>query len=80
MSCAWWEDAVADVLHKDDKWRVAAGSAPADERTRVLKHDETFAIYDRYGDIQSVGLGEEGLYHQDTRFLSYQVLSIDGGK
>ncbi|MES2356447.1 MAG: amylo-alpha-1,6-glucosidase [Pseudomonadota bacterium] len=61
-----------------DKWYVSATSSPADERTRVLKHNETFALFDRYGDIQSIGLGEEGIYHQDTRFLSHQELLING--
>ena len=69
---------MADRIQINDKWYVSATSAPADERTRVLKHNDTFGLFDRYGDIQSTGLGEEGLYHQDTRFLSLQELLIDG--
>ena len=41
-----------------------------DEQTRVLKQGDTFAVFDHYGDIQNTGLGEEGIYHDGTRFLS----------
>ena len=40
------------------------------EPTRVLKHDETFAVFNRYGDVIPIGLGEQGLYHLGTRHLS----------
>jgi glycogen debranching enzyme len=68
---------VADTPDADDRWRVAAGAARADDRTRVLKHDDTFGVFDRYGDIQATGLGEEGLYHLDTRFLCRELLLVD---
>jgi glycogen debranching enzyme len=48
----------------------------ADELSRVLKHGETFAVFDHYGDIKPAGLGEEGLYHEGTRFLSCQILRL----
>ena len=61
-----------------EQWYILATSSPTDERRRVLKHNETFALFDRFGDIQSIGLGEEGIYHGDTCFLSHQELLIDG--
>ncbi|HVO23920.1 MAG TPA: amylo-alpha-1,6-glucosidase [Candidatus Margulisiibacteriota bacterium] len=57
---------------------ILAASSPADERTRVLKHGDTFAVLDRYGEIKSGGLGEEGLYHDGTRFLSCLLLELEG--
>ena len=57
---------------------ILAASSPTDERTRVLKHGDTFAVLDRYGDIKPGGLGEEGLYHDGTRFLSCLVLELEG--
>ncbi|HET9212828.1 MAG TPA: amylo-alpha-1,6-glucosidase [Thermoanaerobaculia bacterium] len=48
---------------------LATGSRP-DERTRVLKHGESFGVFDRGGAIRTEGLGELGLFHQGTRFLS----------
>jgi glycogen debranching enzyme len=42
----------------------------------VLKHGDTFAVFDHYGDIKPTGLGEEGLYHEGTRFLSCLILRL----
>src|SRR5216683_4858867 len=46
--------------------------------TRVLKHGDTFAVFDRCGDITRGGLGEQGLYHHGTRHLSRFGLDLDG--
>src|SRR5579864_7622788 len=35
-----------------------------------------FAVFDRYGNIRSSGLGEHGLYYDGTRFLSRLMLSL----
>ncbi|MBI3898036.1 MAG: amylo-alpha-1,6-glucosidase [Gammaproteobacteria bacterium] len=66
-----------DVVQIEDRWYVLATSSRADDRTRVLKHGETFGLFDRYGDIQHLGTGEQGLYHQGTRFLSHFDLRIN---
>src|SRR3990170_4823499 len=58
------------VVEVDGRYYILATSSPADESDRVLKHGESFAIFDRWGDIKPVGMGEEGLYHRGTRFLS----------
>jgi glycogen debranching enzyme len=60
--------------------RIQAPSSVADERTRVLKHNDTFAVLDHYGDIKPGGLGEEGLYHEGTRYLSCFLLELEGGR
>ena len=60
-------------------FRILAASSLADERTRVLKHGDTFAVFDHYGDIKPEGLGEEGLFHDGTRFLSGLLLDLEGG-
>ncbi len=61
-------------------FRILAASSLADERTRVLKHGDTFGVFDHYGDIKPGGLGEEGLYHDGTRFLSGLLLDLEGGR
>src|SRR5437588_7573546 len=61
---------------KIDPFYIAAPSPLADELSRVLKHGETFAVFDHYGDIKPAGLGEEGLYHEGTRFLSCLMLRL----
>ncbi|MEN3366261.1 MAG: hypothetical protein V7606_3535 [Burkholderiales bacterium] len=69
---------MVEKIQLGGKWFILATSSPADERRRVLKHNEIFAMFDRFGDIQPIGLGEEGIYHGDTCFLSQQELLIDG--
>jgi glycogen debranching enzyme len=61
-----------------DPRHVLAPSAAIDDRTRVLKHDDTFAVFDHVGQIKLTGLGEEGLYHEGTRYLSCLMLELDG--
>jgi glycogen debranching enzyme len=50
--------------------------ARADERTRVLKHDNTFAVFNHLGDIDGRGRSEFGLFHRDTRFLSRMSMHL----
>lgn len=49
---------------------IATETPPADDRTRVLKYGAMFAVFDRYGDIRNVGLKEQGIFCEGTRFLS----------
>ncbi len=49
---------------------IATTSSPADDRAHVLKYGRMFFVFDRHGDVQVSGLGEEGLFHDGTRFLS----------
>ena len=67
-----------EVVSLHEQYYIQATSSRADDRTRVLKHDETFAVFDRFGDVQPVGLGEQGVYHDGTRFLSRLELRIGG--
>jgi glycogen debranching enzyme len=69
---------MVEKVRLGEKWYILATAAPADESRRVLKHNDTFALFDRFGDIQSTGLGEEGIYHGDTSFLSQLELLIEG--
>jgi glycogen debranching enzyme len=69
---------MVEKIRLGEQWYILATSSPADERRRVLKHNDTFAMFDRFGDIQPIGLGEEGIYHGDTCFLSHQELLIEG--
>jgi glycogen debranching enzyme len=62
---------------RDDQWAVE-GSPLADERTRVLKAQDTFGVFDRYGDVRYVRGTQHGLYHAGTRFLSQLALTLDG--
>jgi glycogen debranching enzyme len=69
---------MVEKIRLGEQWYILATSSPTDERRRVLKHNDLFAMFDRFGDIQPIGLGEEGIYHGDTCFLSHQELQIEG--
>ena len=67
-----------DAIRIAERWYVLASSSRADDRTRVLKHGETFAVFDRFGDVQLIGTGEHGIYHQGSRYLSHLELRLNG--
>jgi glycogen debranching enzyme len=67
-----------DTIRIAESWYVLATSSRTDDRTRVLKHGETFAVFDRFGDVHPIGTGEHGVYHQGTRFLSQWELRVNG--
>jgi glycogen debranching enzyme len=71
---------VEEIISVNDQFYILASSSMADDRTRVLKHGETFGVYDRYGDIQPVGRGTQGVFHQGTRFLSRQEVFLNNDR
>jgi len=66
-----------EIIQVKDQFYILVTSARLDGRTRVLKHDDTFAVFDLAGDIGRVGQGAEGLYHDGTRFLSRLELRLE---
>lgn len=69
---------MSELIEIEGQYYIRSTSSMADTRTFVLKHEDTFAVFDRYGDIQPVGLGEQGIFHEGTRYLSSMVLTING--
>ena len=69
-----------EIISVNDQFYILASSSMADDRTRVLKHGETFGVFDRYGDIQPVGRGTQGVFHQGTRFLSRQEIFLNNDR
>ena len=67
-----------DLIQVQDQFYILATASKATERTAVLKHDDTFAVFDYSGDIGAFGTGEQGLYHEDTRYLSRFRLRFNG--
>ncbi|ACM20281.1 glycoside hydrolase [Geotalea daltonii FRC-32] len=67
-----------EVIQIEDQYYILATSDRGADRTRVLKEGETFAIFDCHGDIQPLGLGEQGIFHEGTRFLSKLELRFAG--
>jgi len=58
-----------DVIEVGQHFYIRASSSLADDRTRVLLNGDTFAVFDRSGDIQPVGFGQQGIFHWETRHL-----------
>jgi hypothetical protein len=54
-----------EVIRVRDEFYIRSSSPRVDVRTRVLKQGGTFAVFDRFGDIETFGTGELGLYYQD---------------
>ena len=69
---------MSEVIQIGSQHYILATSSRADDRTWVLKSGDSFAVLDRYGDIQPIGLGEQGLYHEGTRFLSRLEVELEG--
>jgi len=69
-----------DVIEIGQRFYIRADSSLADGRTLTLLHKDTFAVFDRYGDIQPVGFGQQGLFHEETRYLSRCEMRIAGHK
>ena len=65
-----------DEVGTTQQYYIAAGSSPSEERTRVLKYGKCFAVFNRYGDIEPLGLGEHGIFFRSCRHLSEFVLSL----
>src|SRR5215831_12709137 len=53
-------------------------TGPASRPRRTLKHGDTFIVVDSHGDIGASPGGTDGLFHNDTRFLSHLELLLNG--
>lgn len=68
---------IEETLDVAGEYDVLTTSAPIDNRTRILKLDDTFGVFDRFGDIEPFNQSHLGLYRGDTRFLSKLRLRIE---
>ncbi len=62
----------------NDQCHIVACSSLTDAHIEVLKHGDTFGLFDRDGDIHSLRTGSQGLYHEGTHFLSRFELTLNG--
>ncbi|HEY4310014.1 MAG TPA: amylo-alpha-1,6-glucosidase [Pirellulales bacterium] len=67
-----------EVIEVNDQFYILATSSRTNDHVRVLKNNDMFGVFDQYGDIQPLGLGEEGLYFEGTRFLNCCKLTLNG--
>ena len=64
----------------DSQFRIEATGSFREPRTRILKHGDTFAVLDSFGDMAGINGNPDGLYHEDTRFLSRLELRLNGDR
>ena len=64
----------------DQPFTIGAASSIQDLRPLVLKHGNTFAVFDRNGDASPGEGAAQGLYHCDTRHLSLLIVTLDGAR
>ncbi|PWU16046.1 MAG: amylo-alpha-1,6-glucosidase [Verrucomicrobia bacterium] len=69
---------MSDVIEVQGQYYIRANASIADLGNRVLKHADTFAIFDRHGDIRPLGFENQGVFHEGTRFISRWKLTING--
>jgi glycogen debranching enzyme len=58
------------------QYYIATTASRADDRARVLKYGRMFFVFDRLGDVQTSGLGEQGLFYDGMRHLSELALNL----
>jgi glycogen debranching enzyme len=66
-----------DVIRLSEQFYIIAETDRAAKPTRVLKHGESFAVFDLHGDLSASSENiEHGLFHEGTRFLSRLELRL----
>ncbi len=61
---------MAELVRLEENFAIVADTDRSGSPRRVLKHGDTFGVFDLHGDVVSAESGDLGLYHAGTRFLS----------
>src|SRR5262245_7555116 len=70
----------ASLTELVQQYYIIAPAIARPERVLVLKQDETFGLFNEFGDIDTEARQDEGLYYEGTRFLSFFALSLANGR
>ena len=68
---------MSDIIEVQGHYYIRANASIADPGARILKYADTFAIFDRHGDIRPLGFENQGIFHEGTRFLSRWKLHLN---
>src|ERR1044071_1465268 len=60
-----------------DGYYILANASRRDDRTGVIKQGDSFGAFDHAGRMGQAGMGELGLYHDDTRYLSTFEIALE---
>ena len=66
-----------DAAELHESFAITSNASLLDGRRLILKHGDSFGVFDNYGDAISGQGSVEGLYHRDTRHLSHFALAIE---
>lgn len=69
---------MAELLKLGEPYTILSESGLSAAPVRVLKHGDSFAVFDPHGDVVSAEASTHGLYHAGTRFLSRFELLLAG--
>jgi len=68
------------ITTEEAKFHIHAEAVNNDDRVKVLNHADSFAIFDRWGDIHPYTKKALGIFHQGTRFLNRLELRLNKKK
>jgi glycogen debranching enzyme len=69
---------VTELVADPSQYYIVTATERRDERTRVLKHGDTFAVFDAFGDVGGIGPHEQGIYYAGTRHVSGLEVRLAG--
>jgi glycogen debranching enzyme len=68
------------ITTEESKFHIPADAVNFDDRVKVLNHFDTFAIFDRWGDVFPHSKKAQGIFHYGTRFINKLELRVNGIK
>ena len=71
-------ESAAAKLH--ESFAITAAASLQDVRRLILKHGDSFGVFDKTGDALSGPGIAEGLFHRDTRHLSHFAVTVEGAR
>jgi len=69
-----------EEIAQKEEYHISSDAVNTDEVNTVLNYSNTFAVFDRSGNIHPHGKMVQGIYHEGTRFINKLVLNINGEK
>ena len=67
---------MTDTLQAAESYEIISEADRIESPLRVLKHGDSFGVFDQHGDIVAGEGGAQGFYYNDTRFLARLEVAI----
>ena len=61
---------MSEIVTPEEQFAIISERERSSTPTRVLKHGDSFAVFEPHGDVTAGAGSEHGFYHRGTRFLS----------